>query len=393
MVTSTRPDVVLSLDVGTSGNKVFWRLWTANQSATQPSATQLMLMAPELLAITPADLLETGLAGGRPENDATIQLANGTVYALGMKAQQMQGRTAPPVNKYEFAIYKTLAVIGAIAQTAHLPESFSVAIAVLLPYTEYQDRKLFHDLLTEHLKDFHFRGQHYSVQPMLLEVKPEGAGIAQSRRNESPQDFDQANLLFCILGQRDVSLLLFKQGTPQPGQGARLGFEQFSQSVITRAALNLAAQDLGRLTEYLFQAQADPKRVERIARMVVSEREVPRKVEQLTGAIAAAREKYLRDLLEWLKPALGQNLYELDEVILAGGAALFFSTEISQFFRDTQLKVSWSSSLHTQMNQTLAQPLDPVLACRVADAFGVFKLLGGKVQRLTQDTRTRGQEP
>ncbi len=325
MVISTRPDVVLSLDVGTSGNKVFWRLWSAEPSVAQPSATQLMLMAPEILPIATADLLDTGLAGGRPENDATIQLANGTVYALGMKAQQMQGRTAPPVNKYEFAIYKALAVIGAIAQTAHLPASFSVAIAVLLPYTEYQDRKLFHDLLTAHLKDFHFRGQHYSVQPVLLEVKPEGAGIAQSRRNDAPQAFDHTNLLFCILGQRDLSLLLFKQGTPQAGQGARLGFEQFSHSVITRASLNLAAQDLGRLTAYLFQAQTDPKMVERIARMVVSEGEVPRKVEQLNDAIAAAKAKYQRDLLEWLKSALGQNLYELDEVILVGGAALFFN--------------------------------------------------------------------
>ena len=387
MVSTTRPDALLSLDVGTSGNKIFWQLWSPEKSSAPVHSTQLMLMPPELLAITNADLLDTGLAGGKPENDAIIELANGKLYALGMKAQQMQGRTAPPVNKYEFAIYKALAVIGAIAQTANLPESFTVAIVVLLPYTEYEDRQLFHDLLTEHLKDFHFRGQHYSVQPVLLEVKPEGAGIAQSRCNESPDDFARTNLLFFILGQRDVSLLLFKQGTPQAGQGARLGFEQFSQSVITRAALNLEAPDLARLTEYLFQAQADPQRIARIAQMVVSEQEVPRKVKHLTIAIAAAREKYIRDLLEWLKPALGQQLYELDEVILVGGAALFFSPEISQFFRDANLKVSWSTNLHSQINQTLAHPIDPVLTCRVADAFGVFKLLGGKVQRLTQGTR------
>jgi hypothetical protein len=126
MVSTTRPDVLLSLDVGTSGNKIFWQLWSSEKSSAQ--AIQLMLMPSELLAITTADLLDTGLAGGKPENDAIIKLANGKLYALGMKAQQMQGRTAPPVNKYEFAIYKALAVIGAIAQTAHLPESFTVAI-------------------------------------------------------------------------------------------------------------------------------------------------------------------------------------------------------------------------------------------------------------------------
>jgi hypothetical protein len=72
-------------------------------------------------------------------------------------------------------------------------------------------------LLTQNLKDFGFRGRRYSVSPLLLEVKPEGAGLAQSRRHDEPKSFDERNLLILMVGQRDVSLLPFKQGTPQPG--------------------------------------------------------------------------------------------------------------------------------------------------------------------------------
>jgi len=50
MVSTTRPDVLLSLDVGTSGNKIFWQLWSSEKSSAPVHSTQLMLMPPELLA-------------------------------------------------------------------------------------------------------------------------------------------------------------------------------------------------------------------------------------------------------------------------------------------------------------------------------------------------------
>jgi hypothetical protein len=377
-VVTPQPDVILSFDAGTSGSKVFWRCWRHG------SSTELMMMSPEFLEIAQNDLLDTGLSGGRPENDAVIELADGHLYVLGMKAQQMQGRSPSGFNKYQFAAYKALAVIGAIAQTTNLPDSFAIAITVLLPYTEYQDRRAFHDLLTQNLKDFGFRGRRYSVSAIMLEVKPEGAGLAQSHRHDQPRSFDQRNLLILMMGQRDVSLLPFKQGTPQPGLGARLGFEQFVSSVVTRAALNLDNQHLGRLTEYLFLAKTEPKLLERIARMVVTEVEVGRKVEQLREAIVHAEQQYWRQIQEWLKSTLGQEIYEFEEAIVSGGAALYFKAEMEEFLAGYHLQISWAENLQGQMAQSLNMPIDPVLACRVSDGFGVFKLLGGKVNRFVE---------
>jgi hypothetical protein len=157
-------------------------------------------------------------------------------------------------------------------------------------------------------------------------------------------------------------------------------------SVVSRAALNLENQQLSRLTEYLFQAKTEPKLLERIARMVVTEAEVGRKVEQLKEAIAHAEQQYLRQLQGWMKSTLGQELYEFDEAIASGGAALYFKAEIEQFLVAYNLQVSWANHLQEQIAQSLPDSIDPVLACRASDGFGVFKLLGGKVTRLMEET-------
>ena len=376
-MTASLPDVIMTIDTGTSQSKVFWKHWSQGY-------TELLLMGSEFLEIAPSDLLDTGLSGGRPENDAFLELANGKTYVLGMKAQQMRGKPPAGLSKYEFAAYKALAIIGTIAETANLPDSFTIALSALLPYKEYQDRKAFHDLLTSNLAGFNFRGRHYSVSALTLEVKPEGAGLAQSRRNDAPKSFSDRNILVVMVGQRDASLLPFKQGTPQSGQGVRLGFEQFLEAIVSRASLNLDNRDAGRLTEYLFQTQENPKMVDRIARMVVTESEVGRKAEQIRDAISTAKNRYARDLLDWIKSALGQDLYEFDEAIVSGGAALYLKEELEAFFAEYNLEVSWAANLQEQINQSLVYPVDSVLACRVSDAFGVFKLLGGKVSRLTE---------
>lgn len=372
------PDLIVVPDTGTSQTRTFWRRWSVS------GKTQLLLMGSEFLEIAPADLVDTGFSGGRPEQDAVIELANGNLYAIGMKAQQMRGKPPTDLNKYEFAVYKTLAGIGAIAQTLDLPEHFTVAIAALLPYVEYRDKARFIDLLTANLDCFRFRGQSYSVTPTLLEVKPEGAGLAHNRRNEAPHTFDQQNTLVGIVGQRDASLLPFKQGTADDGKGERLGFGRFLEDVISRAALNLPPRDVARMTEYLFKAQTEPQYLDRMARLVVTEAERERKVEQIREAIATAKKRYLADLLEWMQHALGADLYEFDEVIFSGGGALYLRSDLEAFFAQYNLSVSWADTLQHQISQSLGYSLDPVMACRVSDAFGVYKVLGGKVQRLTQ---------
>jgi hypothetical protein len=370
------PDLIAALDNGTSNSKTLWQQYP-------DGAVELLLMGSEILEVTAHDLLDTGLSGGRPENDAFIQFPDGKLFVLGMRAQSMKGKPPLKMSKYAPAAYKIVAMLGAIAQTANLPNAFSVCLSTLLPYVEYQDRERFIELLVSYLHHFEFRGIPYQVTVESLDVRPEGAGLAQNHRSTAPTVFDQQNTLILMLGQRDASLLPFKQGTPQQGTTEHLGFAEFQQDVVLRAALNISVRDTARLPEYLFKSRQEQVYIERIARMVVTESELAHKVTQLQEAIAQAQVRYLSNLFTWIKTTLGQDLYEVDQLVISGGAALYFQTELEEFFANYHnLKLVWQQDIQEQMSSALAAAIDPALAFRMSDVYGSFRVLANKVKKL-----------
>lgn len=369
------PDLIAALDNGTSSSKTLWQCWPRG-------SVQLMLMDAEILEVLPNDLLDSGLSGGRPENDAYIKLPDGKHWVLGMKARGLNGHPPLALAKYVSSVYKICGLLGAIAQTAKLPQSFSASLCALLPYTEYQDRNRFVQLLTASLSDFSFRGKTYSITLESIDVRPEGAGLAQSHRSKDPERFDRQNTLILMLGQRDASLLPFKQGTPQQGTTAQLGFGEFQQDVRIRAALNITPKDMARLPEYLFRSRKESVFLERIARMVVDETELDHKTTQIKAAVTQAQARYLSNLLDWLKNTLGQDLFEFDEVVISGGAGLYFKTELESFFAEySNLKVFWEEDLQAQIVQLLGKKLDANLAFRTFDVHGVFRVLLNKIRK------------
>jgi hypothetical protein len=379
------PDLIASIDNGTSESKTLWQHCPTGK-------TELMLMGAEILEVTSDDLLDTGLSGGRPENDAFIKLPDGKLFVFGMKAQGLKGRPPVKMSKYVPAAYKIVAMVGAIAQTAELPNRFSASLSTLLPYAEYQDRTRFTELLAGYLNNFEFRGTPYSITVEGLDVRPEGAGLAQNHRSASPTAFARQNTLMLMLGQRDASLLPFRQGTPQQGISEHLGFNEFQQDVVTRAALNLSIRDMARLPEYLFRSRQEPVYLERIARMVVAEEELDHKVSQLQMAIAQAQVRYLTNLLTWLKTTLGQDLYEVHEVIASGGAALYFQPEITEFFASyANLKLFWEDGIQEQISSVLGEAIEPSLAFRLFDVYGSFRVLANKTRKLEAQPQPTAQ--
>lgn len=367
-------DLILTLDAGVSLNKVMWMPWPAGKA-------ELLLMGSELLEVQPSNLLDFGLTGGSPVANAIVTLKNGRCLAFGEKAREMKGK--PPVNlsKYETTTYKLLAILGSIAHMSNLPSNFSVALCAVLPYSEYRDNERFEELLHENLSSFTFLGTEYHVTLKLLDVKPEGAGIGLMRREENKTGFAASNITVVMLGQRDASLLPFKKGAPQKGTGTRLGFEQFLEGVKSMAALNLKSVDEARLAELVFRGKSEPRCIERIARMVVSSYELEHKVEQINKALRVCKAKYWNDLKTWLENSLGQSFYELDEVLVSGGAAMYLKAEIEAFFEAERIPISWGGGLDKQVNSTLRQNIEPILSFRLADAFGLFRLLIGKVKQ------------
>lgn len=107
------PDLVVAIDTGSSLTKVISMLWPGGKP-------EVLLMEPEVIQLKQADLLDLGLSGGEPENDAFLELADGRCFALGLKAQPLRGTVKMSLAKYELAVYKVLAVVGSIAQKAGL---------------------------------------------------------------------------------------------------------------------------------------------------------------------------------------------------------------------------------------------------------------------------------
>lgn len=371
-------DLILTLDAGVSLNKVLWMAWPSGKA-------ELLLMGSELLEVQLSNLLNFGLTGGSPAANAIVTLKNGRCLAFGEKAREMKGKPPANLSKYETTTYKLLAVLGAIAQTLNLPTDFTIALCAVLPYSEYQDSERFEELLRENLSSFTFQEQEYRVNLKLLDVKPEGAGIALIRREEDKVGFAASNVTVLMLGQRDASLLPFKKGAPQKGIGSRLGFEQFLENVKLMAALNLKSVDEAALTELVFRGQSEPRCIERIARMVVSSYELTHKVEQIDEAIEVCKQKHWHDLKTWLESSLGQSLYELDRVSVGGGAAMYWQPEIEAFFESEQISLSWGVGLDKVINTTLRQELSSILVFRLADPFGLFRLLIGKVKQADAD--------
>ncbi|WDD36791.1 hypothetical protein PQG02_33615 (plasmid) [Nostoc sp. UHCC 0926] len=125
-------DLMLSLDPGTSMTKMVYRVLSEISYKSE-----LLCMKPELIKISKdsLDLYESGqMNRPNPENEAWIEY-NEEYYAVGFLAQKyFEARINFLELKYENAIPKTLAAVGAIAIREGLKANFDLSLGLLLPY-------------------------------------------------------------------------------------------------------------------------------------------------------------------------------------------------------------------------------------------------------------------
>lgn len=368
------PDLVVAIDTGSSLTKVISMLWPGGKP-------EVLLMEPEVIQLKQADLLDLGLSGGEPENDAFLELADERCFALGLKAQPLRGTVKMSLAKYELAVYKVLAVVGSIAQKAGLSDKFSVALEMVLPYGEYQDSSRYEALVREHLASFTFRGQHFSLTLEVGGVKPEGAGLAQGRRKQLGPVWNRRNTKIVMWGHRNLSLLSFKRGTPSGGQSCDLGFNQMVTDIAMRASLNTSQQLATKLPQLIFKSRTQPHILGRLAGFVVSsEQERQSKIQQIQSAIASGQTKYWHDVKGWLQECLRSDWLDLDEVILCGGGSFYFKLELQELF--SAQEISWAAGLENPIKSLFRYEIEDALAFRLTDVFGVFKVLEEKVKQL-----------
>ncbi|MGH2416652.1 MAG: hypothetical protein ACRDEA_23730, partial [Microcystaceae cyanobacterium] len=98
--------------------------------------------------------------------------------------------------------------------------------------------------------------------------------------------------------------------------------------------------------------------------------QVAAEVEQLVEAVKSARAQYWEMLGDWLKT---RNFPAVEQVILAGGTAYYYSQELERFFAKTQ-QITWAEQLERRVVQLLGQQQweGEGLCYRLTDVCGYF---------------------
>ncbi len=357
-------DLAIAVDPGGSFLKCF--------STLNSFMPQLTLMEPEV-ALVPQQSIEVyernKIGSAAPENSAWIEY-KGKYQAVGFLARrrfhadlQLQKR------KFELAIPKVLAVVGALAEKHNLANGSAIGLGIVFPWGEYQDRALFKQLITEALSNFRFRGKECSFVLDTFICLPEGGGVL-TRGRAPGASLREQTVAVVMVGYRDVSVLLVERGDMSNGCTEPLGFARLIETVkyqtsglnqhklvtaICKAGKGINPKALAELVETTDPAYRDDE------------------IAGIRRAIALAKEEYWMMLSQWLRLRIPRDV---DEVILAGGTANYFRAELNALFSYTQ--TNWCESLEKQLNSNFAAQIESKsLSYRLTDVYGLFFYLCG----------------
>ena len=362
----------VAFDCGTSGSKVLAHY--ARERGFPGDEDRYYLIEPfarELSQARYKSLLELSEDGIGGYNDCLISFFDPyrdqqVFWQLGQSAAQ-QGGLPVRERKLERCAAKVLAFIGYLVSIEIQPDDIvEINLGVLLPFDEIQDGQLLADLLEQVLSGgggFHFNGQFLnSVRIASLQVKPEGYGIYKRYAS------DVTNVL--VMGQSDSSWLHFSQGGLSTKKSQTLpetGMHDLVQEVSTGFALT----DELRASELISRAGRKLKSKQLLD---LTQTRSPAELEQLKGAITAAREQY------WLDRSVDfgrLDTSQVDQVHITGGTAQYFSTEINALFRSKGVEPLWCKDLALEFHDRFELTEKTQLLYRMADCYGFYLTLPG----------------
>ena len=348
-------EIRIGLDPGSSLTKVVYAL---------DGTLQYFWMEPEVLAlpVRPTHLGTVDFCAD-PEHQAWLQLPQDeNFYAVGQLAHQFKAIARLDKLKYEQALYKILAAIGAIVQREKISGKFTVKLATVLPYAEYRNRAQLNQQITTALKEFEFRGQKMKGTLDNFFCSPEGGGHAWKLVQQYGEPwFKKRDVVILMLGHRDVSCLTFSRGTVDPNhsQTTALGFTELLKRIIHRTAgLDEAIAPL------IFQIGTDYQPDNPLIRSLVrstQEANVEREIQEICEAIRIARLEYGSLVKNWLDMTLPSSL---ETLIIGGGAGFYLKDELTQF-------VEWASPTWSEP-LNIDAPDGKLLGHRMADIVYLF---------------------
>ncbi|MBD2772586.1 ParM/StbA family protein [Iningainema tapete] len=357
--------LTLALDFGGSATKIVY-------ATSLDHKARLLCMEPEVAVLARESILEYEggkLGSSDPENVAWV--AVGEQYrAVGYLAQsRFYANAGLSELKYERAIYKTLAAIWVIKEKLKLGSRLGVAIAVLLPPGEYEDRERFEKMLRSSLAGYQTPTGRMSVSLKAFNCKPEGGGIYLVHRRKVGEVLKTRVCAIAMIGYRNASVLVSHRGVIGEGKTSDLGFIRMLEKVMSKTS-GLSPK---RLTPAIVEAgdEVRPAALLRLPRSTTRELRAA-DVQQIVTAIKSARPEYAKILISWLD----ENLpLDVEEIVFCGGTADYLRKELNEHY--DKVPLSWNADL------VIPKALDTFdLGNRLADVYGMFLYFSNLVNTL-----------
>ena len=367
MKRSRPPDLTMVLDFGGSATKGVYADASLNE--------RLLCMEPEVISLPKgaiANYEQTKLGSAIAADSAWVSVDEEQCYVVGYLAQsRFNGNPGLSSLKYERAFPKTLAAIWVAAQELRLKSKFSVALAILMPASEYESGKQLHELLVDGLKNFDTPTGKMKVTLTEFQCKPEGGGVYMIHRHHLGNDARRKTIAVVMVGYRNASVLLSNRGQVGQRTTSKLGFIRLVELVEGRIAGLPSTAQLARAIA-IAGVRVNPSYLAPLAMSSVAEARA-QETKKLVEVINACRVEYASALCSWLREVLPRQI-TLDEVILCGGTAEYMRSELENHFAYTE--VSWNGNI------ALPEHLqDSDLGSRLCDAYGLFVSFRGALAK------------
>lgn len=326
------------VDIGTSGTKSCF----FGESPEYPftPVEKIYLTSPyvrELTQSTYQDALDCPGEGGL---DAC--LVSYVDPESGMRLFWELGQTAArpgflPVEsrKFESCVAKVLGLLGhLVRQELKTSDSINLNLGILIPFSEFEDRKRLGPLLRQVISDFELNGVAIrNIQFAGLDFKPEGYGLFRAYESER----------VLLVGHRDSTWLCFNSGKLSSTLSRTLpetGMHDFIRSIRFPIVNELQAAKALSLAGHKLK----PKPL-----IELTQTRSTAELEQLQQAIRQALSQYWVDRRSQFKLL---NLGECQSVPVAGGTAHYFCSELTQLFAKAfKVQLYWCEDLRDEFRQ------------------------------------------
>lgn len=365
---------MLTLDPGSSGSKIIWRV--------SPFRPELLVMSPEVIEVTRDDIefyKTRRVIVSEPEKEAWVEYG-GIIYAVGKFAAEHNGRVVLNDLKHEWAVAKVLAAVGVMALKEGLPSSFDLALALPLPYGEWQARDKFERSVKKALASFSFCDKDYAVNLVLFVCVPEGGGHVLARGEKIGAALGSQKVVTVMLGYRDVSVVLFENGAIR-GVTERLGMARMLALVENRTFDQTATRERAqRLLETIHQVGKDIK-PKNFLHLALS-RQAESKLDEATtiaDAVKYARVEQWKAIAKFIQDTVPEDISEGN---IGGGTYDYYKAELVRFMNQTypDAYVSLAAELEEDVRVTFnLSPDSKVLCARLTDAYALSNFLRNQV--------------